>query len=161
MDIENCDTWAGIKLTTHSNTRRPVAQRNFLKIYFTFMSMSCGCRSLWGGPKVAASNSNTPVRQAGVEALHRGVGQTHPHGFMPLDGWLAAACSAVRYQLCQNLPSCLLSGHPKVSRWAFMVKAIEEGCGSMGILNWGLGAEERNQEGHGHTVSHIQPMPFF
>lgn len=101
------------------------------KYLFYVKSMSCGGRSLWGGPRAAASNSNTLERQAGAEVLNRGVGRAHPHGFMPLDGWLAAACSAVRHQLCQNLPSHLLSRHPKVSRWALIIKVIEGGWGIM------------------------------
>lgn len=39
MDIENCDTLAAIKPRIGSNTRRLVAQRNFLKIYLTL----CPC----------------------------------------------------------------------------------------------------------------------
>lgn len=97
-----------------------------------FYIVSCGCRSLWGGPRAAASNSSTPVRQAGAEALQRGMGQAHPHGFMPLDGWLAAACSALRHQLCPNLPSHLLYRHPNVSKWVLMVKVIEGGWGTTG-----------------------------
>lgn len=101
------------------------------KNLFYIIPMPCGC-SQWGGPRAAASNSNTPVRQAGVEAPHGGMDQTNPHGFLPLDGWLAASCSVLRHQLCQNLHSYLLTRHPKVSRWALMAKAIEGDWGSTG-----------------------------
>lgn len=48
--------------------------------------------------------------------------------------WLIGSCLLcfAEHQLCQNLPSHLLSGHPKISRWALIVKAIEEGWGSTG-----------------------------